>query len=411
MINKKTIFITAFHSFISKNIINTDNFLSLPTNHPEYRFVLLVSVGKEEFYRQTYPQFTIQGVDVNKITNQKSSIFFSRLSYLLVDSHYLKYKKYERFGTAVGWWKYIKLFFEITFTKLFADRRSSRFIYRYLFTRLGHVRDIDLIFDQYQPSYLFSTDVFDESDVLFSKKAQSLGLSILGMVRSWDNCFSKGVMRVLPDKLLVNNETIKDEATFLHDVSTKRIEVVGLPQFDHFIKNSRTGREEFFTSLGLNSDRKLVVFAPAGKILSDTDSQILDILNRGLKESRFIEPISVLVRNHPNHPADFSSLELDSRIKIENPGLVFNPNNPKETELTKSDSVHLADTLFYADIVIFIATTLGIDALVFNKPEIVIDFDGYDNKRDYWHSVRRYHDEDHMKKMISCGGWQKILAI
>jgi hypothetical protein len=41
--------------------------------------------------------------------------------------------------------------------------------------------------------------------------------------------------------------------------------------------------------------------------------------------------------------------------------------------------------------------------LVFDKPQIIVDFDGF-VKKDYWHSVRRYHDEDHMKKMLACGG-------
>jgi CDP-glycerol glycerophosphotransferase (TagB/SpsB family) len=59
--------------------------------------------------------------------------------------------------------------------------------------------------------------------------------------------------------------------------------------------------------------------------------------------------------------------------------------------------------LYNSDLVIYVATTLGIDALVFNKPQIIIDFDGFENKK-YTDSVKRYHDEDHMKKMLALGG-------
>jgi hypothetical protein len=59
--------------------------------------------------------------------------------------------------------------------------------------------------------------------------------------------------------------------------------------------------------------------------------------------------------------------------------------------------------LYHSDVVIYTATTLGIDSSVFDKPQIIINFDGYKNKP-YEQSVKRYYNEDHMKKMIACGG-------
>ena len=77
--------------------------------------------------------------------------------------------------------------------------------------------------------------------------------------------------------------------------------------------------------------------------------------------------------------------------------------NAKDTELDPDDQRFLADLLFYSDVVIYIATTLGLDAAVFDKPQIMVDFDGYE-KKVYTKSVARYHDEDHMKKLIATGG-------
>ena len=249
---------------------------------------------------------------------------------------------------------------------------------------------------------VFSTDIFGEVDILIAAETKRRGLPLIGMVRSWDNCNSKGILRVLPDEMIVNNNTLKEEAVTIHKMNAGEIFVGGMPQFDDFVRNNRTPKDDFFNSVGLDPSKKLVVFAPAGAILSDTDWQIGEILSQAIVDKKFIEPIQILIRNHPNHPADFSKLFGSNNFVIENPGRVFN-DNPKDTEITKNDSIHLADTLFYADMVIYIATTLGLDSLAFNKPQIIIDFDGKENK-DYYNSVRRYHDEDHMRKMISCGG-------
>lgn len=222
------------------------------------------------------------------------------------------------------------------------------------------------------------------------------------MVRSWDNCYSKGLMRVVPNKLIVNNETIKTEAISIHQVFSKDIIVLGSPQYDIFINGERTSKEEFFRSMGLDPKKKLVLYAPAGAILSDTDSDIVKILSEALNHGEFGMPVQFLVRNHPNHPADFKFVPDLSGFVIEDPGKTFN-NNPKDTELTISDNEHLADEVFYADVVVWVATTLPLDAVVFNKPLVSINFDGFKHKK-YYDSVRKYHDEDHMKKMLSLGG-------
>jgi CDP-glycerol glycerophosphotransferase (TagB/SpsB family) len=169
------------------------------------------------------------------------------------------------------------------------------------------------------------------------------------------------------------------------------------------VNTERSRREEFFASMNLDPAKKTILFAPAGTILSDTDLDIVDIFKKALDEKKLISPIQLLIRNHPNHPADFSPVSDRKDMVIENPGKVFNVNNPKETELTLKDNEHLADELFYSDVIVWVATTLPLDAAIFDKPLIAVNFDGYEEKS-YYESVRRYHDEDHMKKMLDCNG-------
>ncbi len=401
---KKKLLITVFHSFISKNILNTDLFNQLVDNQ-NLEIVLLIPLAKLDFYEANYnsKNVKIYGIDANLITNNLTVRFFSRLAFLIQSSHYLHYKKIERRlgakNKAIG---FIKYYLEVIVSRLLADRQLIRKIFRQTFFIFSSHLEVNKLFDNLNPDVLLATDIFDERDVLIVREAKKRKIKTIGMVRSWDNCYSKGVLRVLPDWLIVNNEVIKDEVETIHDIPTDNIFVGGLPQFDNFLKKPITPRDEFCRLTGLNPKKRFVIFAPAGNILSATDWQIAEILKIA-KQEKQLPDIQFLIRNHPNHPADFSNFFDDNDFVVELPGKLFSSQNLKETELTKDDSQHLADSLYHSSVVIYVATSLGLDALVFNKPQIIVDFDGFEEKN-YWQSVRRYHDEDHMKKMIACGG-------
>lgn len=405
MAKTQTIFVTVFHSFITKNILNTEAF-SIITSDNNIRTILLVPATKYDFFKNLYSKNNVEVVAVQNdvLTNTKVAKFFSVWSHLLIDSHYLWYKRRERLEanrTAKGFLKYG---FEMVVTKLISGRHIMHPLFRKLFLTFNRQPEIKSIFDKYSPDCVFSTDAFDESDVLFAGEARKRGIKLISMVRSWDNCYSKGLLRVIPERLIVNNETLKDEAISFHDVPSKNVEVLGSPQYDNFVLETRTSREQFFKEMNLDPSKKLVLFSPAGSILSDTDWQIVTALKEAVDSKQLVYPTQFLIRNHPNHPADLSAVEGCADMVIENPGKVFNKQNPKETELTRNDNRHLADELYYADTVVWVATTLGLDSIIFNKPQIVINFDGWEKNRPYIKSVKRYHNENHMKKMLDCGG-------
>ncbi len=63
------------------------------------------------------------------------------------------------------------------------------------------------------------------------------------------------------------------------------------------------------------------------------------------------------------------------------PGTAFSAANLKLSKLTFADVDHLANSLFHADLVMYVATTLGVDSLTFDKPQVVVNFDGYKKGR------------------------------
>lgn len=399
----RTLFLTSFHSFISKNVLNTGVLKALKAA-PDLRVVLLVPKEKAAFFERHYGggNVAVEGVDVAVVTSSPRDVLFRRLFFLMVDSHYLWYKRVERRDADPTAWAWIKYWVYGALVKVLSGSRLMNRLVRFLYRRLTPTDLLKAHFEHHVPTHLFSTDVFDPMDVLFLKEAQARGVKTIGMVRSWDNCWSKGLMPVVPDRLLTNNAIIKEEAVTLHDVPADRVAVVGLPQFDAFVKDARTPREAFFRSIGVDPAKRLVVFAPAGAILSDTDWQTCGILAEGLEKGMIHSDVHVFVRNHPHHPADLSRFAENSRFTIQNPGQAFDAN-AKNAELDPDEQRFLADLLFHADLVLWIATTLGLDAAVYDKPQIAISFDGTERKV-YARSVARYHDEDHMRKLIATGG-------
>lgn len=398
----KTVVITVLHAMVARNLLYGELLGRLAASG--VRVVLLVPAYKRLYFEDVFKGTgaIIEPVDLDRIVDLPRNVLFHRFSFLLIRSHYLWYKRVERrdrHGGARSWFKYL---FEELFVALFAGRRPARRLFRHLFARYADSSAFEDILARYRPDLVFASDQFDPADYLCVRAARKAGIKTLTMVRSWDNCYSKGVLPVLPDQLLTNTHILKEEASTLHDVPLERIEVIGLPQFDGFFFCAPTPREEFMKRIGADPAKKLVVYAPAGTILSDIDGQICEILVAAMSSGGIRHPVHLLVRNHPNHPADLSRFEDKSGITVEYPGVRFG-EMPKETELSRADQTHLRDTLAHADVLVWVATTLGIDAAVFDRPEIVINFDGY-SKRPYTRSVRRFHNEDHMKKLIATGG-------
>ncbi|OGD68221.1 hypothetical protein A2996_02150 [Candidatus Campbellbacteria bacterium RIFCSPLOWO2_01_FULL_34_15] len=401
---RKTIFIVTFHAYIAKNILNTDIFKILSKNN-NLRIVIFVNENKVDYFKNLYQSdnVIIEGLNPVILLNNKHH-FFNRVSKYLIDSHYLHYKRVQKKDTNKNFLKYLRFIFETLVVKIFSNTPYLYKVFRYSYIKFGYQNLLGLYFKKYNPNVIFCTDVFDMSNTIFSQEAKRNNVLTIGMVRSWDNCYSKGLLKVVSDKFIVNNETIKDELIKKQFVGDTPIFIGGLPQFDRFLREERQLKEEFSKDIGVNlKNKKLIVFAPAGSILSDTDDQICEIIRDSIKNGKLLHNVHVHVRNHPNHPADLDRFKSDDNFTIETPGRSFGNDNLKEKELTKEEGKHLADTLYNADLIIWVATTLGIDAVVFDKPQIVINFDGFE-KREYYHSVKKYHDEDHMKKMLDLGG-------
>jgi len=399
----KTIFVTAFHSFISRSILNTGAFKIL-ANQPDLKITIFVPDFKTDFYKNIYgnKNVIIEGVNVEKLSLSRIPYHFQKLAEMFLPTYT---KKMWAAGGAPNNKKIKKnLIFrwlELLFFFISENFRISHKILRALDFYFSSSNVFGDYIKKHQPDFCFAADLISGPDALFLMAAKKHGIKTMGMVRSWDCATNKGLSRVLPERILVNNSQTKKDMIEYHDAAAEKITVVGFPQFDSYITEKPKSREEFFKNIGVDLNKRLVIFAPAGSFLSNTDWQLGEILQKSLNNGSISGNIQFLVRNHPQNPADISELRNDPNFIIDKPGIAFG-QNAKANELNNRAVEHLINWLYHSDLVITVNTSLVLDGIIFDKPQIMIAFDGYE-KRSYLKSVRRYHNENNMREFINTG--------
>lgn len=391
-INKtKTLVITSFFGLISRNILSTD-FLENIKSTNNLRVIILAPPSKIDLYTKTYGG---NNVIFEGVSSKKNSIFEKYLDILFLNSSNTVSRKIHRLIEFKEKRGYFTFFIFWVFSKLSSTKLFRFFLRRlYLFFYVNN-QELTRIFDLYKPDLFFSTDLFEPNDIDGLIEAKKRTIPTVGMVRSWDNITTKGLNIVIPEKLVVNTPKIKEEAIKYCDFLDDNIFVVGIPHYDAYVNDERILKEELFSKLGLDSKKKTVFFAPPSDIYTQGGSVNSLVLKSLLKLD-----IQIIIRLYIVGKTNIGNIKpIKNKIAIDDPGsgLSFT-----DADLTGKDS-HLADLLYHSDVVIAFASTLAMDAIVFNKPVVFINFDG-EERKPYLKSLRRFYDYDHQKSIIKSGG-------
>jgi len=388
----KTIFISSFHGHISRNILSTD-VLPLLKQHKDIRVVILVPAYKADYFRDEFAggNVVIEGINQEQASKTLLGLFFKRLGVYLFDSSTTRTKRYYMLYHYKKWFHFLFFSAAALIGHSFLIKKFSRY-FDLRFCPKGFFAPL---IKRYNPDMIFSTDIQNENDVSLMQDARLKGISILGMVRSWDN-MTQRACRIFPDKLLVGSLTVKEEVLKFHKYSEEKIAVVGNPHYDRYLKAPITPKEKFFKSLGLNPNQRLIVYNPIGDPIihkNDADRYIMQILGE--------VDAQILVRLPTNLPVNLDGFRAPLNMIIDRPGFNFRSGDIRGQEITREDDDRLIDSLYYSDIVVSGPSTICLDAALLDKPVITVDF--YPTKRHLFDSVYAYQYE-HLKKLLSTKG-------
>lgn len=387
----QTIFITSFHPLISRNILSTGLLSRLSAAH---RVIIFAPAEKEAYFRETFggERITVQGIAAKLSARD---IFFRRLALDALPTQVMYMKKRLALYTDKNIFAFLLTSIP---TLIFGHSLALRSLARWLDYHSLRRKIFAPYLRKFQPALVFSTDVQNEFDVRLLQESKRLGIPHLAMVRSWDNLTAKGIIRMVPERLLVHNDIIRDEAVRYNDVPPERITAIGIPHYDAYRAPPKISRDDFFGRFGLDPRKKLILWAPIGDRYIRNNRT-----DRTALEAASALDANILVRLPPQDTVDLAGFKSRrATVVFDRTGTRSWAGGVKSNELSREDDERLAASLAYCDAVVTGHSTISIDAACFNRPTVLIYFDA--EPRNYWDSFRRYLDREYLQPVIHSGG-------
>ena len=256
----------------------------------------------------------------------------------------------------------------------------------------------EALFDKHRPLMLVTSSpglIFSEVPLL--RTAVRRRVWSMAIDASWDNFTNKLLPVRRVNRLVVWNDVMKQQAIDLHGYDDDQLRVTGTPQWDcYFRERVSISRREFCERVGADPNRKLVTLTTTPRELYPHHDHVLRVLLRALGENRFASPVQVLVRLHPrDERAHYAEFERVPGIILEKPFRdTVRAGDGLAVDVTAAAQQHLADTLFHSDVIVNVASTIAIEAAIFDTPVVNIAFDG-EVPSDFARSAKRYYRFTH----------------
>jgi hypothetical protein len=188
------------------------------------------------------------------------------------------------------------------------------------------------------------------------------------------------------------NQLMKQQAVELHGYRPEEVHVTGAPHWDLYFRGPRRStRDMFLRRIGADPSRKLVTLTTTPSELYPHYDHVLRVMIDAMAGGRWPYPCQILVRVHPRDDLDRYKAFFDTpHVIVEKPfPTTVRAGDGLAVDVTTESQQHLADTLCYSDVVVQVASTIAIEAAIFDTPVVNVSFDG--EMPDEWtRSARRY---------------------
>ncbi len=399
----KKILITVSEGSIARNILSS-GFLEHFKEDFGPQIFILAPQEKTEFYKK---EFSSLGAHIIGYSSASLYTFFDRVIFYLIRNCYytesiLSFQK-SRLLVDHNYFAYL---FKRLLVYILGGSALVHKLIRVLAGFRKPAKEILRIFKDIRPDLLFASDVQDESDLHAIASARKLGIKVIGMVRSWDN-LTNGLVQVVPDLLLVWSPYIYKIATTLQHFPPKMVKIIGIPQYDWYVrKDIFISREDFLRQVGVDNAKKLILFAGIGDYLAPHEVEVAELADEAIKKGELIFPTNILFRPHPNFTTQREKIAALSNVVFDDQVAKYTSAEKTSWEMGGKEIAHLVNSLRHADLVITTASTMAIDAVAFAKPVICLAFDGK-SKEPYQRSVLRYYrDYTHYKLLSATKGFK-----
>ena len=219
--------------------------------------------------------------------------------------------------------------------------------------------------EEQQPDIVLVTPLIalGSSQIDYLRAARSLGIPTALCVWSWDHLSSKALIRELPDRVFVWNDTQKREAMTLHHVPAGRIVVTGAQCFDKWFGRSPSrDREAFCRHIGLPSERPILLYVCSAPFIGSPPEApfVVEWIRRiRTSGSTRLRDTPILVRPHPSRRPEWEGIDLTPFADV-----VLWDGDPVSGD-ARADYF---DTLYHSAVVAGLNTSAFIEAGILGRP-------------------------------------------
>lgn len=404
-----TIFVTISESFTARNIFATPFWTSFKKDNPNLRIVLLVPAEKKDHYEKSFGGDGVIVASLDPRFRSRTSRIITSLMRSAINSHtnlWSKMRAYQRGDSTLA-----TTVFKRLHTAIFGNSKLYKNFLRYLLLQMTPAKELAELYDKYQPQLLFASSMTQfDFEVPIALEARRRGIRIIGMVRSWDNLSSHGLLRVVPDRFILQNEFLKKMAIENQAINPAKVplDVIGLPHYDHYRDPASLleSRQSFFERLGLDPAKKLILYGAMGDFLFPHEGEVADVLEELMESKKIKGNFQVIFRAHPKFQSPFERMKDMKHVKPDRKA-TYLTKDLKSVEIEEEDEKHLINSIHHSDLIIAGASTIALDSCLFDKPVICVGFDGKREKVPYWLSVGRFYDTyTHFEAFMATGAVQ-----
>jgi hypothetical protein len=261
------------------------------------------------------------------------------------------------------------------------------------------------LFDRHQPAVLVVSNpglIFSEVPLL--RTARQRGVRTIAIDPSWDNFTNKLIPVRRVDRLVVWNTIMRDQAVALHGYQADAIRLAGTPQWDPYFKDGiLISREEFCRRIGADPSRKLITLTTSPLELYAYFDRVIEHLVAAKDRGSWDQPVQLLVRVHPRDAIErYAAFEGLPGVIVEKPfKQTVRSGDGMAVDVTADAQRHLANTMHHSDVVVQVASTIAIEASIFDTPVVNVSFDG--EPVPFVRSAQRYTQFTHWANIAATG--------
>ena len=232
------------------------------------------------------------------------------------------------------------------------------------------------LFERYRPDLVVTSGPgWFINDAIVLREARRHRVPSVAVVLSWDNPTTKGYRGADPDHVVAWSGRMVEQLVRHQDLRRDRIVVGGVPHFDHYASSSELpGREQLFGELGLDPDRRLILYATSTPGAYGHNVMVAQTLARAIEEDRLGAPAQLVVRLHPIHfrvdreprlEAYERLVEQYPNVRLDLPEIL---SDSLRCDMPASDGERLGALLARCDVLVNVFSTTSLEAFLLDRP-------------------------------------------